>query len=150
VSRVASITAARPDDRAAVEQLLARLDLPIEGAAAALDTAVVARTDERGVEGCAALELYGRDALLRSVAVAPERRSSGLGRALVAAALDLARARGVASVYLLTTTAAGYFSRFGFEPIERSTVPQSVQASQEFSTLCPSSAIAMKMELSPA
>ena len=37
----------------------------------------------------------------------------------------------------LTTTADGYFPRFGFERIERSQVPATVRESVEFTSACP-------------
>jgi amino-acid N-acetyltransferase len=47
----------------------------------------------------------------------------------------------------LTTTAERYFPKFGFERIERNDVPASVQASVEFTSACPSSAIVMRKPL---
>jgi amino-acid N-acetyltransferase len=58
--------------------------------------------------------------------------------------MDLAGARHLAQVYLLTTTAQAFFARLGFEIIERSSVPETVQQSVEFKGACPASAIAMR------
>ena len=74
------------------------------------------------VVGSAALEFYGKAALLRSVAVVAELRGAGLGHRLTGAALDLARQRGVTAVYLLTETAADFFPRFGFRPTQRAQI----------------------------
>ncbi|HMQ35080.1 MAG TPA: GNAT family N-acetyltransferase, partial [Chloroflexaceae bacterium] len=109
---------AMPADLPAVLELLAASNLPRDGLAEHFDAAVVAR-DGAAVVGSAALELYGEAALLRSVAVAEGLRGQGLGRELTTAALELARARGVRRVYLLTTTAEGYFPSFGFAPVSR-------------------------------
>lgn len=122
--------------------LLERCGLPNAGLQQHLVTALVARTGER-LDGSAALELYGRAALLRSVAVAPEVRGQGLGRQMVEAALDLARQQGVSRIYLLTETAAGYFERFGFHTIPRTEVEPEVQASEEFTYACCESAQVM-------
>lgn len=111
-----------------------------------LDDAVVAREGAR-VTGCAAVERYGAAGLLRSVAVAQERRGSGLGMRLTTAALELARQRGVRTLYLLTETAAGFFPRFGFHPIARGEVAPAVRASVEFTSACPDTALAMVKEL---
>ncbi len=92
------------------------------------------------VVGSAALEPYGAAALLRSVAVDARLRGEGLGQRLTRAALDLARDRGVATVYLLTETAADFFARFGFHAIDRSAVDAAVQQSVEFTSACPASA----------
>ena len=51
---------------------------------------------------------------------------------------------------LLTTTAEKFFPRFGFEQIAREDVPPSVQASVEFTSACPTSAIVMRKRLTSA
>jgi N-acetylglutamate synthase-like GNAT family acetyltransferase len=135
-----------PADLPAVLELLAASGLPNDGLAEHFDAAVIARAGA-AVVGSAALELYGETALLRSVAVAEGLRGQGLGRALTTAALGLARARGVRRVYLLTTTAEGYFPSFGFAPIARAEVEPAVQASVEFTGACPASAAVMALTL---
>jgi amino-acid N-acetyltransferase len=136
------ISPATPADLPAIFELLERSALPRDGLDAHVATTLVAR-DANGVVGTAALELYGTAALLRSVAVAAEQRGRGLGAALTATALDLARRRGVRTVYLLTETAAGFFPRFGFQPIPRPAVDPAVLGSAEFTTACPASALVM-------
>jgi amino-acid N-acetyltransferase len=126
--------------------LLSRGDLPHAGLAEHFDAALVA-CDGEVVVGSAALELYGEAALLRSVAVAEGQRGQGLGRQLTRAALDLARAQGVRRVYLLTTTAEGYFPSFGFAPIARAEVEPAVQISAEFTDACPASAAVLALSL---
>src|SRR5947207_66959 len=69
------------------------------------DAYVVARRGD-DIVGVAALEAHDRASLLRSLAVAPSERGRGTGIALVADRLATAAANGLASVYLLTTTAA--------------------------------------------
>ena len=141
-----SIEPARADDGPAILRLLSAAALPVDGVLDRLDTAVVARAGGRLV-GCAALEIYRDGALLRSVAVDAAARGQGIGTRVTSAALDLARARGVRVVYLLTTTAEGFFPRFAFEPIDRQHMPASVQASEEFQSACPSTAIVMRKTL---
>jgi amino-acid N-acetyltransferase len=99
--------------------------------------------DGAAIVGCAALELYGPHALLRSVAVDARVRGQGLGQQLTLAALDFARAAGVGDVYLLTETARTFFPRFGFHPVARAAVPVAVQQSVEFTGACPASAVVM-------
>jgi amino-acid N-acetyltransferase len=135
-------------DRVSIVALVSQSGLPIDGLADHLDTAVVARCGDRMV-ACAALEMYPDGALLRSVAVAPEARGEGLGQQIVRAALDLARQEGTAAVYLLTTTAEGFFPRFGFRRVSREDVPEGVRTSIEFRSACPASATAMALSLSP-
>ncbi len=97
--------------------------------------------------GTVALELFGSDALLRSLAVAPSARGNGLGAALVAHAQAVARERGVTAMYLLTTTAAPFFASAGFETIAREQAPAAIKSTAQFSGLCPSSSALMHMRL---
>ena len=141
-TRTITITPAQPSDLPTLSTLLAEANLPLDGLAEAMPTAVVAHLDGQ-IVGFAALESYPPDALLRSVIVAPSQRGSGLGHTLTEAALDLAREQGHTAVYLLTETAADFFPRLGFAPIARTAVPPTVQTSLEFTTACPASAQAM-------
>ncbi len=138
-----AVEPARAADLEAVLSLLRDNALPVDGLSDHLATTLVVRDGGR-IVGSAALEVYGDGALLRSVAVAPHLQRSGLGRTLTDAAIDLARQRRLPALFLLTTTADGYFPRFGFERIERSQVPATVQASVEFTSACPASAIVMR------
>ena len=90
--------------------------------------------------GVVGLEVYGSNALLRSLAVEPQHRSRGLGAGLVDAIESEARRRGVTALYLLTTTAATFFERLGYAAHERAAVPPSIAATTEFSLLCPDTA----------
>ena len=104
---------------------------------------VVAR-DAGRVVGAAALELYAEGALLRSIVVDVGLQGQGVGQQLTAAAVALASELGVPMVFLLTTTAAEFFPRFGFERVSRDDVPASVGASVEFRSACPASAVVMR------
>jgi amino-acid N-acetyltransferase len=140
------IERATPADLDAVEALLVEAGLPLDGVAEALATGVVAR-DEGRVVGAAALERYGDAGLLRSVVMAPDRRGTGLGRQVVAAAEALARAEGIRELYLLTETAPGWFAHLGFELVERSVAAAAVGASIEFTTVCRDTGVAMRRTL---
>ena len=142
------IEAASQRDVPDIQRLLQSVALPVEGAGDRLATTLIVREDSRLI-GTAALELYAEGALLRSVAVEPGRQGSGLGQALTEAALRLAREHGAAAVFLLTTTAQRFFPRFGFEPITRDDVPESVKASDEFRGVCCASAVVMRKTLIP-
>jgi amino-acid N-acetyltransferase len=137
---------ARAEDLDGILRLLGEHRLPQEGLREHLETALVVRLDDR-IVGSAALELYPDGALLRSVAVASELQGQQVGRELTEAAIRLADQLAMPAVYLLTNTAAEYFPRFGFERITRAEVPPGVQASIEFTSLCPSSATAMRKRL---
>lgn len=144
-----SIRAATPADRPAVLSLLSAFDLPCEGVDPALAGFVVAE-DGEAVVGVAGLERYGDDGLLRSVAVAAQRRGLGLGARLTEAVVAEARAQRLAGLYALTTTAERYFPRLGFEVIERSALPATIRSSAEFRTLCGDSAVALRLPLRSA
>jgi amino-acid N-acetyltransferase len=138
---------ASDQDLPEVRSLLQRLSLPLDGVDKHVKMMLVAREDGH-VIGTAALELYEDGALLRSVAVDPRQQGKRLGHELTEAALRLAAAHSADTVFLLTTTAEHFFPKFGFEPIARDDVPASIQASVEFLSACPASAIVMRKHLS--
>ncbi len=135
---------AKTEDARGILELLERSRLPLDGLMDHLATTIVARHDGR-IVGSAALEMYQGAALLRSVAVDPALQGRGLGRELTEAALRLARKLRVSDVYLLTTTAATFFPKFGFREITRDAVPAAVKTSVEFTTACPASATVMRV-----
>ena len=137
---------AAPSDRSAVEALLTREQLPLEGVAEHFDSFVLAQRGEH-VVGAAGLEVHGSFGLVRSVVVAPELKGQGLGRQLTRQLLARARARGLAAVYLLTTTAPDFFAHLGFERLAREAAPAPLWASAEFQGACPASAIVMRLSL---
>ena len=131
----------------AVEAMLLQAGLPLDGLRQSAKL-TVARLAGR-VVGAAALETYKNGVLLRSVVVAEELRNSGLGQRLTLAALAAASRSGHRTAYLLTTTAGGFFGRFGFVAIDRADVPADVKQSVEFTSACPASALVMRAALAP-
>jgi amino-acid N-acetyltransferase len=127
---------ARPSDRPEIELLLQAGGLPTAGLELAMPTACVARENRR-IVGCAAVETYGSVGLLRSVCVEEAHRGTGLGCCLVEHAEAVAADRGVAELFLLTETAAGWFPRFGYEPCARDAAPAELLVSPEFTGACP-------------
>ena len=136
------IRPAEPSDLAAIQRLLTVSGLPLDGVRDALDGFVVAQSSD-GLVGVAGLEVCCDNALLRSVAVLPDWRSHGLGRALVTRVISDAEARGIRALYLLTTTAERYFPSFGFQQIAREDVPDDVRKTGEFQSVCCASAAVM-------
>lgn len=96
------------------------------------------------VIGTVGLEIYGDCGLLRSLAVRQKNRGSGLGKKLVQKMESYASGLGMSEIYLLTTTAGRFFQYLGYEKVNRDEVPESVLQSEEFSQICPSSALSMK------
>jgi len=89
--------------------------------------------------GIVGVQLYGPDALLRSLVVSASHRKRGLGQKLVEHAERHAHQRGARTVYLLTTTAEPFFRARGYSPAARDSAPPAIRATPEFSSLCPSS-----------
>ncbi len=97
--------------------------------------------------GLVGLELFGEHALLRSLVVSPEARSSGIGSALVQHAESYARAHGVRALYLLTTTAGAFFERLGYSNLPREDTPAAISTTREFAGICPASSAFMSKQL---
>ncbi len=107
---------------------------------------LVCRDDGRLV-ATAGLELCDDAVLLRSLAVAATHRGRGLATRLVDTLERRARAKRLCVMFLLTTTAPGFFAARGFRPVERQLVPAAIAATTEFRSLCPASALCMRKRL---
>jgi amino-acid N-acetyltransferase len=99
------------------------------------------------VVGCVGAEVYGGDALLRSLAVAEAFRGRGLGDALEARMIEALKGRGVRRVALLTMTAERFFARRGFKRVARDELPAALQESEELKGACCAGGAAMIMRL---
>lgn len=137
---------AAPADLPGIKALLTALNLPVAGVTEHLEGVRLAE-EGAALLGVAGLERHGQVALLRSVAVAPSARGQGVAAGLVGEVLDQARCLELEEVYLLTTTAEGYFPRFGFVVVPRSVAPAALLASREFQDACPGSATLMHLPL---
>lgn len=132
-----------------VEALLSACDLPVSDLPDNGAVQLLGQCRDGVLTGVVGVEVRERLGLLRSLAVAQEHRGSGLGQALVDHAEAWASERELEALYLLTTTASGFFQRLGYREISRNEVPAAIRASAEYSELCPSSATVMHKELSP-
>ena len=101
-------------------------------------------TDGEKVMGSIGLEDDGQSGLLRSLSVEPEKRGNGYGNLLVDFLEDRANAKGIETLYLLTTTATAFFLQKNYVVISRSETPAFIQQTTEFNSTCPASAIIMK------
>jgi len=134
-------------DMPGVLALLEATKLPPDDAHSWIDFFIIAETDDGTIVGSAGLELRGDDALLRSVATHPSVRGTGIGVQLIESAIEMARSLRLERVYLLTTSAAEWFPRFGFTRVAREEVPEAVRSSVQFSIETCSSAVAMRLML---
>lgn len=117
--------------------LLAECGLPVSDISPNHSPQFFGIRSESGLVAIVGLELFGSVGLLRSLAVSPEDRGRGLARQLVAFVERVAASQGVESLFLLTTSAAAFFEKLGFVPTFRSDAPPVIQATQQFSDLCP-------------
>lgn len=129
-----------------VEELLSASDLPTDDVRDGDGEFYVGRFAGERV-GVGGLEFHGDVGLLRSVAVAEPFRGKGFGSDLVTLLESRARDDGVAELYLLTTTAAGFFADRGYERVDREAVPSAIRGTREFAELCPDSATVMRKSL---
>lgn len=133
------------NDFSAAIRLLQQNNLPTEDITDA--TPLFTLYHEGTLIGVVGLETSGEDGLLRSLCVDESKRTSGSGKQLVSFIENYAKSRGLKNLYLLTTTAAQFFTNRSYETIDRSTVPPSIKATSEFASVCPSSATVMKKVL---
>lgn len=141
-----SLEPATSTDLERVESLLAANDLPSEDVGSGPAVFFLAYADGEFV-GVGGLEVQGTAGLLRSVVVAEAARGEGLGAELCAALESHAREEGVEALYLLTTTAEGFFRRCGYGAIARDAAPSAIRRTVEFRELCPDSATCLYKEL---
>ena len=134
-------------DLPAIRALLADAGLPTADLAAAPWADFWGCRAGEDLAGVIGLEAYGTVVLLRSLAVAPDWRGRGLGSALLAHAEQAARQRGLAALYLLTTTAEAFFARRGYARIPREAAPPALRHTAEFAALCPASAVCLTKAL---
>jgi N-acetylglutamate synthase-like GNAT family acetyltransferase len=141
------IRSATSEDLSPVSRLLEEAQLPLDGLEEQWGPGYAVAVEGGNVVGAAGIERHGRFGLLRSVVTAPGERGRGIADSLVRNRLAWAGTEGLEGVYLLTTTAAEYFPRLGFERVERDSLPIEIRESREFSSVCPGSAVAMRCGL---
>ncbi len=145
-ARVTPVPAAGAHDEA--RSLLAACGLPIDD----LDDPGVrlfATRSGRTLDGVVGLQWLDAGVLLRSLAVAPGARERGVARGLVAFAEDEAIAGGAVDIHLLTSSAAPFFERLGYVPVDRAAAPPAVVETRQFASLCPASAVLLRKALTP-
>ena len=102
---------------------------------------------ETHVCGVIALEPFGSEGLLRSLAVSTDYRNRGIGRTLVAHLEAGAREDGITRLVLLTESAQAFFRTLEYQPIDRGQVGDWMKRCAQFQSLCPASASCMAKAL---
>jgi len=144
--RFSPIVRLQPANLAQLEVLLRDNNLPVQDCAAqAQNFFGIFDGDELIAAG--GLEPAGDYALLRSVVVQEQYRSSGLARSISRYLIGLAEADSKKAVYLLTETAEAYFEKLGFSSVDRAQVPRAITQTRQFTSLCPDTASCMVLTL---
>lgn len=129
-----------------IKELLSKSNIMIDDIEKFVSHTLVIKEQER-IIAVGALELYGSEALLRSVAVDSTVRNRGLGKEIYSDLQRVAQVCGVSQLYLLTETAEAFFRKMGFETVSRDVAPESIKNTSQFSSLCPSSATLMRLSI---
>ncbi|MEQ8475201.1 arsenic resistance N-acetyltransferase ArsN2 [Fulvivirga sp.] len=98
---------------------------------------------EGQMTGIGALEIKGDFALLRSLAIQQKYQNKGYGNQVLNTLLAASGRMGIKQLYLLTETASPFFLRNNFIKIDRNMVPKEILDTEEFKSICPSTAICM-------
>ena len=130
------LRAAQAEDARGISQLLhgyARegvlLDRSEEDILFYLKNFTVAVNEAGELLGCAAVRDFGNDLLeVRSLAIRPELRKSGIGRQLVAKAISRLDAERSSYRLFALTLQPGFFERLGFTVVQKELFPEKIWA----------------------
>lgn len=127
-----------------VKKLLKENNLPVSD----LNDSITffAKIEHNTLLAVGGIEKAGKDAIIRSIAVSENYKGKGFGKKITRELLNYAREKKVRDVYLLTTTADNYFTRFGFKKADRASLPAEIKNSSQYSTVCPDTAVVMKLD----
>ncbi|GAB1400068.1 hypothetical protein MASR2M79_07560 [Aminivibrio sp.] len=139
-----TIRRAESGDVPAIAVLLEENGLTPLGVAEAPENFLV--LEHSGIAAVIGMEIRGDSGLLRSLVVRLRDRKKCFGVRMTAVIIDLARAQGVRTIYLLTETAERFFERAGFVAARREDIPAPLMQSSALDKVCPEgSAILKKM-----
>jgi amino-acid N-acetyltransferase len=141
------IAPATADDLSEVKRLLSECSLPSSDIAASHLKHFFVSKDGGELVGVTGLQIDGKYALLRSVAVRETHRDKGIASHLVSVAEKHARDNSVEVLYLLTAIAVDFFAKLGYSKTERESAPDAMQRTSEFSSLCAQRAVCMTKRL---
>lgn len=132
-------------ERQEVMDLLQQQKLPVSDINE--DTLLYILLDGEKPVGTAGLDIFDDCSLLRSISVTGEVRGKGYGRTLIEQIERFAKDSGISSMYLITHTAKVFFERQGYLVIDRTTAPDAIKQTDQFTGLCPSTAVVMKKDI---
>ena len=139
-----TIRRAESGDVPAIAVLLEENGLTPLGVAEAPENFLV--LEHSGIAAVIGMEIRGDSGLLRSLVVRLRDRKKCFGVRMTSVIIDLARAQGVRTIYLLTETAGRFFERAGFVAARREDIPAPLMQSSALDKVCPEgSAILKKM-----
>ena len=130
-------------DEKPTRSLLRSSEFPDEDVRHHVSHFVVASREGR-IADTIGLEVLGASGLPRSLATSVPSRRAELATRLVASGVGRARELGVPELWLLTTTAGGFFAKPGFRTVSGDLAPPEIQSTREFRALCPASAMLMR------
>ena len=133
------------DDKPSRESIISLLKenaLPVDDIGE--NTLLFGFMDDDALSGSAGLEVFGDCALIRSISIQKSLQGKGFGVIMQKELEQVAQSKNIRCLYLLTTTAEGFFKKQGFITIQRDEVPDTIRSTSEFSSVCPSTAIVMK------
>ena len=141
-NETAEIREATSSDFKSIVELLQSEGLPTKDLSPELRNFFVVEENTK-IIAVAGMEVYGRYALIRSVVVHKNSRHRSFATYLLNKLLKHAQSKSITTLYLITNSAEKYFSAKGFSVIARELVPNEIKSTEEFSTLCPSTATVM-------
>jgi N-acetylglutamate synthase-like GNAT family acetyltransferase len=103
--------------------------------------------DVTGLAGFGGFVVLGEEGMIRSVVVGPGRKAAGIGSEVAAWLMARLKGEGAKRAWLLTTRAANFFERHGFDRADRAKAPLSIRRTREFTELCADTAVLMTRNL---
>lgn len=142
-----AIEFASPVDEPWIRQLLKSCGLPQEDLPRDHFKHFIVYKEKGLILGVVGLEIFGRIALLRSLAVARRHRHRGIASQMIAKIEEYGRSQQISKLYLLTTSAEEFFAKRGYQKIDRKLAPPEIKATREFQDLCPDSSVCLTKDL---
>ena len=137
-----NIRKATDADLADIIRLLNTNKLPTQDISNSSIQLFTARYNDKTI-GVIGIEIYDKTGLLRSLAVQDSFKKLKVGTKLINKLFDQIKQNNIKDVYLLTETAEDYFTRFNFDIVDRSNVPDIIMKTSEYKDICSDSAVVM-------